>query len=354
MSGSIVGLSILVGSGRTTHFSLIQAGETLFRTSIGIALVIIGWGVLPAIAAMVVVRWVALFAYWRAVKPLVSREHSKFDWPFFIKFIKEVPTFAGITLLAMLIRFAPQAVLPWMLDDAAAGQFAAAYMFIDLVMLVPNAVTTNLGPLLARKAKESTAALLDTCRSGIKIMLLAVVPVAAIVAAVAQPMFAAVFPHNAAYSVSATVLSLVIWTCCFQVVDSILSVAIISRGKQNLDFITLVTAAAALISGLFILIPRQGVIGAGLALLVASAAQLLTRLIFVAREIGRLEALAIVWRPALAAIAALFCAMFMARTYWLAGIGAGGLIYIICLWGLRCFAREELESLIRFLQLGSV
>ncbi len=354
MSGSIVGLSVLVGSGRTTQFSLIQAAETFLRTTVGIVFIVSGWGVLPVIVAMVVTRWLALIGYWQIIKPLLGSEPLRFDPVFFRHFLRHLPIFAGITLMAMGIRFAPQAVLPWMLDDSSAGQFAAAYMFIDLVMLVPNAVTTNLSPMLARKSRESTGALLDSCRQSIKVMTLGVVPVVAIIAVVARPMFAALLPHNPAYGVSATVLSIIIWTCSLQVIDSLLSIAMVARGRQSVDLLTLSISAVALLVALLVLIPRYGVLGAAFAMLLASFLQIATRFILVGRVVGSVQPLELLWRPAISAAAAVMAAIFGARVNWILGVAAGSAAYLVCLLLLGSFVRNERQQLIRFFQLSNV
>ncbi|HTB81371.1 MAG TPA: polysaccharide biosynthesis C-terminal domain-containing protein [Opitutaceae bacterium] len=349
-AASLVGISILIGLSQTTTCSLVQGLETVLRTGAAIVLVMLGYGILPVIAGMVIVRLFLPLAYWYAVKPKFSNEPWKVDWAFFRNFLRQVPTFVGITLLAMVLRFATPLILPWILNDAAAGQFGAAFIFIDLVMLVPTALTINLIPLLARKGKESGSALVESCQQGIKIMAMGVLPIAAILTVVAQPLFASVFPGKASYLISATVLKIVIWTCCLQAIDQMLSAAIVSKGKQHIDLLTLAIGSTGLLVLLVILIPLFGVIGAAFGFLGGLTLLIVARFILVGRHIGSLQPLELLWRPAMAAVAAMAAAMAATRIHWLAGVVAGGLAYLAALGLLGAFARDERDGMLRLLQ----
>lgn len=351
-AASLVGLSILVGAGQATRFSLVQGLETLLRTAVGIACILRGWGVLSVILAITATRWVTLYGYWRSVQPLFQGESWCFDRGFFREFMSHVPTFAGITTLSLISRFATQAMLPWMLNDASAGQFAAAYMFIDLALLVPTALTTNLMPVLARKARESTAALGESCHQGIKIMVTGVLPISAIVAAIARPMFAAVLPGKASYAVSAQVLEVVIWTCSLQAVDQVLAAAIVARGRADVDLRTVAIGAGSLIVLLIALIPRYGVRGAALGVLAALGVALTARFILVGKHIPDLRPFEAFWRPALSAGAAAVLTFTLAPWNWLAAALLGAASYLSLLGIVGGFARAEREGVLRLLQAG--
>lgn len=349
-AASLVGLSVLVGAGQATRFSLIQGVETLVRTAIGIVLILSGWGVLSAIAAMVVTRWGVLFGYWHAIKPLFKDEPWHFDGAFFRGFLRQVPTFAGITLLSLVTRFAAQTMLPWILDDSAAGQFAAAFAFIDLTLLVPTALTTNLMPVLSRKAHEPPPALTEACRQGIKVMATGVLPVCAIVTAISRPMFAAVLPGHASYAVSARVLEVIIWTCCLQAVDQVLSSAAIARGRQDIDLRTVWIGAVGLVVLLAICIPFFGVMGASIGVLGGTALLVFTRFALVGPLVPGLQPFELLWRPTLAAVAAMAAATAAAQLHWLAGAIAGGVAYLAVLAALGGFAQGERQGLLNLLQ----
>ncbi|HXC01285.1 MAG TPA: polysaccharide biosynthesis C-terminal domain-containing protein [Opitutaceae bacterium] len=349
-AASLVGVSILVGLGRAPICSFIQGTETAVRTLVGIVLVVLGYGIVPVIGAMCIIRLLLPVAYWFVVKPSFSDEPGKVDWSFFRNFLGQVPIFAGITSLAMVLRFAAPLTLPWMLNDAAAGQFGAAFIFIDLVMMVPTKLTINLMPVLARKSREKGSALNESCRQGIKAMAMGVLPISAILAVVAPPMFASVFPGKTTYAISATVLQVVIWTCCLQSIDQVLSAAIVAKGKQHIDLQTLSIGATSMILLLAILVPLFGIMGAAFAVLGAIAFQLVVRFILVGRQIGALRPFELLWRPVLATIAAMAAAMVMTRIHWLVGAAAGGLAYGATLGMLGAFARGECDDMMRLLQ----
>jgi O-antigen/teichoic acid export membrane protein len=349
-AASLVGASILVGLGRAPICSFIQGTETVVRTLVGIVLVVLGYGMVPVIGAMCIIRLLLPVAYWFVVKPSFSDEPGKVDRAFFKNFLHQVPIFAGITSLAMVLRFAAPLALPWILNDAAAGQFRAAYIFIDLVMMIPTKLTINLMPVLARKGREPGSQLLESCRQGIKVMAMSVLPISAILAVVAPPMFASVFPGKATYAISATVLQVVIWTCCLQSIDQILSAAIVAKGKQLTDLHTLTIGSVSMILLLVILTPIFGIMGAAFAVLGAIAFQLVVRFILVGRQLGALQPLELLWRPLLAAVVAMAAATTAARFHWVAGVAAGGLAYLATLSTLGAFKPVECDGMMRLLQ----
>jgi O-antigen/teichoic acid export membrane protein len=263
-----------------------------------------------------------------------------------------VPVFVGITAMATVLRFSAPLLLPVLMNDAAAGQFAAAYIFVDMVLLVPTALTMNLLPVLARRAREPQGNLPESCRYGVKVMAMGVIPVAAILAAVAHPMFAAVFPGKTAYLASAGVLQIVVWTCCTQSVDQVLAATIVAQGKQHIDLQTLSVGSVALIVLLLVLVPLFGVIGAAWGVLGGFGMVLATRFVLVGRQVGGLQPLELLWRPAVAVVPAMAAAVMVARWHWLAGAAAGGLVYLAGLRVLGAFTEAERGGMLDLLQAG--
>jgi O-antigen/teichoic acid export membrane protein len=350
--GALVALSVLVGAGRATQFSVMQGTETLIRTVAGMACILAGWSVLAVVAVIVATRWVILIGYWRHLRPLLGAGLWVFDKSFFRTFLATVPTFAGITVLSIVTRFAAQAVLPWMLDDAAAGQFAAAYIFIDLALLIPTAITTNLVPVLARTAQVSASALGASCQQGLKLMISGVLPISAILAAIAPPMIATVLPGNASYTVSAQVLQVVIWICSLQAMDQVLASAIVARGRQDVDLHTVAVGAAALVILLLALVPVYGVHGAAYAVLGGMVISLSVRIFLVARHVPGIRIHEAIWRALIAGAAAVGVAAWLSKTHWIAAALVGGVTYLAVLALTGGFARQQRQGIFQLLQAG--
>jgi O-antigen/teichoic acid export membrane protein len=351
-AASLVAMSILIGMGRATTCSLIQGGEVLARTCSGIVMILLGCGILPVVALMVAIRWLIQLVNWRTVRPLLAGAEWKLDWRYFGVFLRCVPVFVGITVLATVLRFAAPLLLPVLMNDVAAGQFAAAYIFVDMVLLVPTALTINLLPVLARRARVPGLSLRESCRYGVKAMSMGVVPVAAVLAAVAHPMFAAIFPGKAAYVDSAGVLQVVVWTCCLQAIDQVLAATIVAQGKQHIDLQTLTVGSIGLVILLFCLVPTWGVLGAAWSVLGGSTLMLATRFFLVGRQVGGLNPIELLWRPVIAAVPAIVAAYMAARWQWLAGATIGGLVYAMSLFLLGAFSEAERGGIIELLQAG--
>jgi O-antigen/teichoic acid export membrane protein len=291
------------------------------------------------------------FAYWRAIKPHFDAHAWVIDGTYFRDFLRKVPTFAGITLMATALRFAAPLLLPWALNDAAAGQFGAAYIFIELVLLVPTALTINLIPVLTRHSQGPGDQLRESCRQCIKTMALGVIPVVAILSAVSLPLFMTVFPGKADYALSASVLQVVIWICVLQAIDQVLSSAILAKGQQHIDLLTLMIGTVAMVTLLAVFVPLWGVVGAAYGVLGGYGAVLITRIILVGRRIGGLDMPNLLWRPVAAGVVAIVVTKTLAaHWYWMIGAVAGGLAYLATIAALGAFSRSERQGILRLLQ----
>jgi len=186
----------------------------------------------------------------------------------------------------------------------------------------------------------------------VKVMAMGVMPVSAIFAGVAHPMFASIFPGKASYSVSADVLEVVIWTCCLQSIDQVVAATMLAKDKQHIDLRTLLIGSIGMLILLAILIPLFGVMGAAFGVLGGLILLVTTRFILVSRHIASLYPLGLLWRPAVASVAAVAAAALVARFHWLAGIAAGGIAYIAVLGILGALTQAERESMMGLLVAG--
>lgn len=278
---NMVALCILVALEKSATHALIQGLETVVRTIICLVLLWKGWSILSVMGIFVASRWLVQIIYWRAIAPHLGSGVWFWDRAFFREFISQVPTFAGIALLAIALRFAAPLILPWVSGDQAAGQFGAAVVFLDMVLLVPTAFVTNLMPRFAVYAKESLEVLGRACESSVEIMALGILPVVALIMLLAEPMMHLVYRSNPAYEASIPILKIAIWVCLFSAMDQVLSAAIVSCGKQKVDLKVLAVGAGALVVLLLFFIHLEGAIGAGKGLLGGTIVLVITRFYFV-------------------------------------------------------------------------
>ncbi|MEF2146350.1 MAG: oligosaccharide flippase family protein [Desulfovibrionaceae bacterium] len=288
------GQSILVGLGRGVEFGLLQGVEVVCRTGTGIVLMLCGADVLAVVTGFVVIRYLVVALYWWRVVPELEQGAFSFNADYFRDFLKKVPPFAGILILYLVSRFAAQVMLPWMYGDKAAGHFAVAYQMLDLLLLVPTALSINLMPLFAQRVKESEDEYVQVCGLGLKIMTLAVLPATVMLSCLAGPVVMLLFGPD--FTPSILLLQVLIWAGFLLALDQVLSTAAIARGRQDADLKALLAGASASLLLLYPLISVYGALGA-VAGVLGGCVVLMGARLFLSRDvIPGLHVLSRLWR----------------------------------------------------------
>lgn len=335
------GQSILVGLGRGAEFGLLQGAEVVFRTVTGIVLVLLGEDVLAVVTGFVIIRYVVVGLYWWRVLPELEHGTISVDYGYFWNFLRKVPPFAGILIMYLVSRFAAQIMLPWMRDDQTAGHFAVAYQMLDLLLLVPTALSINLMPIFAQRAQDSTEGYVEVCGLGLKIMALLVLPATVILSSLADSVLMLLF--GSAFTPSILLLKILIWAGFLLVLDQVLSTATIARGRQDADLKALLIGATSSLLLLYPLISVYGALGAVIGVLGGCAALLGTRLILSRSVIPGLRPLIRLWRV-LAAGGVMWLSMTAIQHPLLASIG-GITAYAIALFVFQGLDRTEYMTL---------
>lgn len=286
--------SVLVGTGEGASFGLLQGGEVIIRTLIGGCLFLFNADILLIFYCFTFIRWLSLIPYLKKMKQLLSQGKWGFQKEFITHFFSHVPSFAGILLLFLVLRFSPQLAVPWMCGDLEAGYFSLIYQFLDLLLLVPTALTINLMPLLAMRARQSTEALTTTSTQTLKLLTFLLIPAVLFIGIKAKPILLLIFGSQ--YEPATLLLSITICTSLIMAWDQVFSTAMIAAKKQSIDLLTLAIASCGMLILLFILIHRYNVLGAAIAFMTGSILLITTRLILFYTTISPLHLTRSLWR----------------------------------------------------------
>ncbi len=334
--------SVLIGLGRGDLFGLIQGFENFLRTTVGALLIYLGYSILSVVVCFVVNRWLILIIYWMFLRPYFKQNKWYFDFSFLKSFLKEVPTFLGILISYMAIRFSPQVLLPWIKNDTAAGFFAVPYQFIDIILLAPTAFSINLMPLFAQNFKISTNALLQSCNNALKMISTIIIPVVLMFFLMARPVILHIFGQQ--YMPSIPILKIIIWVGLFFSIDQVLSMVTIASKNQFYDLLTLASGGLATTTFLFILIELMGAIGAAIGYLLGITVLIIVRIIFIKKILQDLKLFSELWRPVFAAVPVLITVQFLKYNCLISSI-TGLVLYVFFLILTGCFNRRELLAM---------
>ncbi len=339
--------SVLVGTGDGASFGLLQGGEIILRTMIGGTLFLLSPDIITIFYCFALIRWLSLIPYLKKIILLLPEGSWKFRAPFIREFFTHVPSFAGILLFFLVLRFAPQLMVPWMVGDKGAGYFALIYQFLDLLLLVPTALTINLMPVLAVQAGKSTKDLAKTSLQSLKLVTILLLPAVLFIGIKAEPILVCIFGPQ--YSPVAPLLSITIGSGLIMAWDQVFSTAMVAAKQQKLDLLTLAVAGSGMMILLYILILRYGILGAALAFISGMTLLIICRISFFIHIISPLNLLTHLWRYC-AAGCIMAIGLFFFRGNLFFSIILAGILYLGSLFLQGSLTKKELLSLLVLLR----
>ncbi len=187
------------------------------------------------------------------------------------RFVRAAPAFRGMLkrsiplgMAAVLnvIYFRVDAVMLASMSGArAAAQYALAYRFLDMVLVLPSTFGSTMLPALARAVKNR-AHLESLLSTSLRLTLLVMTPIA-IIAIVGADRAVEIVGSNA-FAASGGVLRVLIVAAWFSSVDILLGLVIIVTGIQGRMLWLNVGALVINVLGNLVLIPRMGPMGAAI------------------------------------------------------------------------------------------
>ena len=333
--------SVLVAVGRGGEMGAVQAIEAVTRTAAGFVLIVVRPDILWVIAGFVVIRWLVVAAYWRRIRPMTRLHPWRISSGLMKTFFRTTPPFAGILLLFLAIRFAGQMMVPWMAGDEAAGFFAIAYQFLDLILLAPTAFAINLMPLLSRRAVRSLSEMNRTGGQAMKLMAALIVPVTVLIFVHGREIILLIFGPR--YAPAVLPVRIAVWSGLTFTLDQILSITLIAAGRQRTDLAALAVGALVTVAAMFVLISRYGVTGAAAGLLVGTSCLFAARYALYHFTLYPFPLPAILWRPLLAGgwMAAVMEFLTVIRAGIMISGPAGVGVYFLMLYLLGYLRPEE-------------
>lgn len=279
----IVAESALLGLERAADIARVQFGEAALRTALAVVAVWREWDLVGVFAIFLLLRCLSAWRY--AVHPAVPRPRraqvsaalQRRNW-------QEVPIYLGIALLAALTSRLDLVVLSRLDDLHAVGQYAAASRLYDAALMLPTLAALILMPTLARLYATEPEAFAPMLRKALRASLAAGMAIALAVAALADPVIELLYLPE--FHDAAPVLRWLIFAAVWVTVDQTLSSTMIAAQAQHHDLRTMALALVLLVTGLAVLVPLQGPVGAAEAVTLALIGRVLWRLRWAAHRLA--------------------------------------------------------------------
>jgi len=277
----VVGRAIMLAAAALA----LLAGRTLSQLAVGLAAAAI---IEAVVYLQVTVRRLGLHRQWPSSQAVRSL------------FVSAAPI-ACHTLFVLLYFRTNLLIVASVAGTAAAGQFGAAFTFVQVLQVASGSLASVLLPHFVHRETEGPAALASRIDTATRLLLAGIVPAAALLSLLAPEIVQIVYSSR--FAAAAPALVVLAWAPVFMFMGSLHgSLLIVLDAERTLFWLSLVAAVVSVAANL-VLIRWLGLLGASLATVGTEALVGLSCLALVRRRTGAPDAAAVAW-PAVVALAA--------------------------------------------------
>jgi O-antigen/teichoic acid export membrane protein len=339
--------------------SFVVVSQSLIKTALVVALVVLGLGTYGAVAGVTFSGFLAgligLLFMFTIYRKLPGSDGGKLELGSNLRTMLRYgfPLSIGGILTGFLLQYYSFVLYIYVSDNAIIGNYAIAQNFVVLITFFATPVTTMMFPAFSKlDYRTDQGTLKNVFQASVKYASLLVVPVAVMIMALAQPAIFTLFGNQ--YAEAPLFLALLALTYLYTLIGS-LSVTSLINGQGQTTFnlvVAVVTAVVGFPLG-FILISNYGVLGlivTGLTAVVPSAVWSLN---FIKKRYG----VTVHWQSSAkilfssAVAAALTYAVIIQLSFWasllqlIVGVAVFILTYLATAVLTKAFNQEDLNNL---------
>ena len=322
----------------------ISTVTTLTRVSLGVLVLLIGWGFVGLAAVSVVSNVVSAAILGVLMLQHCFRPHLEWDRKSGTWMLKtSFPLMINLLLATIFFRVDVMLLKP-LKGDTVVGYYSAALKYVDGLLIIPQYFTQAIFPLMSRYAATSRDSLMRAYVLSLRLLLIIALPIAAGMPFVARGLIL-ILGGSEYLPDSAIALQIIIWFLPFSFVNSVTQYVLIAIDQQR--FLTkafLIGVTFNIVANL-IVIPSFSYQGAAVVTILSELALLVPFYYAIRKHLGSLPWLSIVWQPAIAATV-MGTTLWLLRTlFWPLLIPIGGAVYLVVLAILGGFRQPDMDLL---------
>ena len=310
---------------------------TLFKVTLGLAVLLAGWGIVGLAGVAVVTNLVTAAILWRAASGLFFRPRLAFERVAAVGIlVASFPLMLNHLLQTLFFKVDVTLLQP-LQGDEVVGWYSTAYKWVDALLIIPAYFTLAIFPLMSRLATREAATTDGTTTDqslvsnlqppspplarpytlALRALLIIALPVAAATTFMSPQLIRllggpAYLPHGA------IALSIMIWFLPFSFVNGVTQYVLVAVDEAKWITRSFAVAFAFNIVFNLIFIPRYSYPAAAVITILSEIVLMVPFMWAVRRRVGPVNPLALAWRPALASAAlAVVFALLWGRGPWL-------------------------------------
>ena len=314
--------------------------ENGFKIITGTALLLRGHGVEAIAIVIVLSRVIAAMMCFSFALRQGGKPDFHIDKQILSVLLHNVPTFASTSLLNSLFWSSTVIVLTHFHGAAEAGIFSATFKLVDVCLSISFAYGQALFPVTSRISVQAPELFVQLCRKSIKYITMFTLAVAAGTTVLSERIIVLIYGNGLAEAAQA--LRLQIWILVPFGMVPVLAFALVSKHYQKQDMHANAIAALSLLVLNFVLVPKYGVIGASMALLLGSTIFFISEYLFVSARLFRISIRASNLKLIILAVSMAFVPAVLQQLDVFLVILISAVFYLSMLYVTRTFSQSDL------------
>ncbi|MBI2907296.1 MAG: oligosaccharide flippase family protein [Chloroflexi bacterium] len=347
----LFGVSLLpsaVGGGLSAVFNAYERMEypaavatitTMLRVSIGVAVLLLGWGIVGLGMASVAASIVSALLLYLMVVRTVLPPRLESDLSFQREMLGSSAPLMINNFLSTIFFRANMMLLQPMKGDTVVGYFSTAYKFVDGLIIIPSFFTLAIFPVMSRYAEAGRDLFMHAYARALKAMLIVSVPITIGTTIIAEKVVLLFFGESYAPAVAA--LQVLIWFLPFSYINSVTQYALIAVNQQRFLTLAFLIGSGFNLAANLLVIPAYSYQGAAVVTVASEIVLMAPFMYAIRRHVGRVPLLQLALRPLLAGAVMGVALLWLREMHLFAMIALGGVIYVAVLVALRTFDEED-------------
>jgi len=337
----IIQEAVFVAHQRTEFITATKLLSTIVNVVISLVLLLYGYGVVSLLIAFVIEQYLVTICYFYFINRFICRLHWEFELAYVPTLVREIKTFAALSLLAALFARPEVIMLSILKDDAATGYYSAALKIVSLWYFLPQIFMTNVYPVLSRSYQQTEAKFQLIQDKSLKYLLVISLPLTVGMIAAARPI---VYLFNGpGIDAAVPILRVLAWSLLLNALNAVLWRVLAARNQQHLDLRTRIVTIVVRLGGSYVFIVALAAYGAAVATVLSLVLNVLMLLYYVNQGAFKLQLVRIGWRSALASAGMGIAIWWVVPSLsLLALIPIAGCVYLGLVYLLNIFSAEDI------------
>lgn len=334
---------VLIAFQRSYFVAAANLVGNLLKLGFGIYVLKLGYGLIGVLWVFVITSAVTTGMNWAFVEIVLHSKKQRGAKPGLVRYVfKESIPFFVLAIAGRVYAKNDILFLALIKGDRVTGLYGAAYVFVDLLILASNSITTAAYPMIARLygvEKPGKVSLAEAYERLHKHMLMFFLPVSVLLAVFGRELLLLLFGRD--YIAGYPALRVLIWVPVVEISCLVSGNFLSATYRQGLEARIAAVMAALNIAWTVSFIVLFGAIGAAVATLGASGVNAIVRYIYIEKNIGKINAADAWIKPIACAAVMLAATLMISQTFWVWRLLTPLLAYVLAIALIRPYDAED-------------